>query len=154
MDQSTNNNGVTAATIVNGYTTQELTRILYEFGQEECAAEIAQAIVHARRRHPITSTNKLATIISQVVYGLKCNRHGVHPATKTFQAIRMEVNQELVELEAGINSAIEAVDTRGAVLIVSFHSLEEKIVEKVVRKRNNGMSLFAAVLLQPKISEC
>lgn len=125
MDTST---GQSAADVVNGYTEAELLRIIRAWGEEKFAGRISAAIVTARRDTPFTSTGQLVEVIRSVVPAAAA-RTGGHPAKRTFQALRIEVNEELTVLERAIPTAIEALTVGGRVVAMSYHSLEDKIVK-------------------------
>jgi len=116
----------TAADVVNGYPPQELTRVLRSLGEEKHAARIVRAIVAAR---PIGSTTQLADIVRDAVPAA-ARRTGGHPATKTFQAIRIEVNGELVALEQVLPVLIRRLAPDGVGIVLSYHSLEDRIVKR------------------------
>ncbi len=119
----------TALRVVNSYTLEALKRIIAEYGEEWKAAPIARAIVTERKKAPIKTARQLADIVARVV-----RRSGrVHPATKTFQAIRMEVNQELENLKAGLADAIDLVAPGGRIGVISFHSLEDRMVKSIFK---------------------
>jgi 16S rRNA (cytosine1402-N4)-methyltransferase len=126
MDQSQEQ---TALEVVNTYTYEALKRIIAEYGEEWRAERIARAIVAERRKRPLTSARDLAEVVAKAA-----RRTGkIHPATKTFQAIRMEVNQELKNLETGLKAAIDLVAPRGRVGVISFHSLEDRMVKTMFK---------------------
>ena len=119
----------TALQVVNSYTYEALQRIIAEYGEEWRAARIARAIVADRRKAPLTSARALAEVVAKAA-----RRTGkIHPATKTFQAIRMEVNQELKNLETGLAAAIDLLAPRGRVGVISFHSLEDRMVKTIFK---------------------
>jgi 16S rRNA (cytosine1402-N4)-methyltransferase len=119
----------TAQQVVNSYTYEALERIIAEYGEEWRAAKIARAIVAERRKAPLTSARALADVVAKVA-----RRTGkIHPATKTFQAIRMEVNQELKNLETGLRAAIGLLAPGGRVGVISFHSLEDRMVKTMLK---------------------
>lgn len=118
-----------ARQVVNRYPERELERILREYGEETAARRIARAIVERRKTSPITTGAELAEIV-QGVYG---GRGKTHPATKTFQAVRIEVNKELDELRAGLAAALEALAPGGRLCVISYHSLEDRIVKNMLR---------------------
>lgn len=121
--------GETAADILRTRSRQELERILRTYGEERAASRIAEAIVAARRRQPIRTVQDLVGVIETVV-----RRHGhLHPATKTFQALRIVVNDELDTLAAAILEMLECIAPEGRIVIVSFHSLEDRIVKQQFR---------------------
>jgi 16S rRNA (cytosine1402-N4)-methyltransferase len=126
MDQSQKQ---TALQVVNSYTCEALERIIAEYGEEWRAARIARAIVAERRKAPLTSARALADVVARAA-----RRTGkIHPATKTFQAIRIEVNQELKSLETGLTAAIDLLAPRGRVGVISFHSLEDRMVKTIFK---------------------
>ena len=127
----------TAVQVVNSYTYEALKRIIAEYGEEWKAGQIARAIVAERKRAPINTARHLADIVSRVV-----RRSGkVHPATKTFQAIRMEVNQELDNLKAGLAAAIDMVAPGGRIGVISFHSLEDRMVKGIFKSTAHLIAL-------------
>ena len=117
-----------AQEIVNQWPEQEIEKILKEYGEERFAKRIAKAIVKERMKNPIETTIKLVEIIKRVVP--KWYQHKrIHFATKTFQALRIAVNNELNNLEMGLNQAAEIIENDGRIVVISFHSLEDKIVK-------------------------
>lgn len=120
---------LTAWDVVNRYRQDKLEQILFEYGEEEKARKIARAIVEARKKKPIQTAKELGDVVA----GVKWRRGRIHPATKTFQAIRVEVNRELESLKTGVNSAIEILSTRGRIGIVTFHSLEDRMIKEAFR---------------------
>jgi 16S rRNA (cytosine1402-N4)-methyltransferase len=124
MDRS---DGITAADLVNGLTERELTRILRDMGEERLAGRIAGAVVRARRRAPISTTLALAGLVEEATGG----RQGrLHPATRTFQALRMAVNRELECLAAGLREGLGLLAPGGRMAVISFHSLEDRQVKR------------------------
>jgi 16S rRNA (cytosine1402-N4)-methyltransferase len=120
----------TAADIVNSYPEIELARIIRVYGEDTNSRQIARAIVQKR---PIRTTNQLADIVEQAVGG----RHGkIHPATRTFQALRIVVNREMENLEASLNQAVSLLGFGGRLVIISYHSLEDRIVKQFMRKES------------------
>jgi len=117
-----------AADLVNTLPRQELARILYEYGEEKKANAIAKAIEKARDRGPLTSTVQLAQIVSSVFPRYPPRR--IHPATLTFQALRIAVNDELDALHDGLDHAVRLLRPGGRIAIISFHSLEDRIVKQ------------------------
>lgn len=120
---------LTAYDVVNKYNYEALKRIILEFGEEYRAGRIARAITEERKKKPITTAKELGDIIEKA----KKRTGRVHPATKTFQAIRIEVNGELDNLRSGLADAIEMVRPKGRVGVISFHSLEDRIVKETFR---------------------
>jgi 16S rRNA (cytosine1402-N4)-methyltransferase len=112
--------------VVNRYSEKELERILREFGEERLSRKISEAIVRMRRIKPINTCSELSGIVER----LYRKRGRVHPATKTFQALRIEVNKELDELRIGLDSSVRLLKKGGRLCIISYHSLEDRIVKK------------------------
>jgi 16S rRNA (cytosine1402-N4)-methyltransferase len=125
MDTST---GPTAADVVNTYSQDDLVRIIRKWGEEKFAGRIASAIVQAREEAPLATTGELVEVIRKVVPAAAA-RTGGHPAKRTFQALRIEVNEELDVLERAIPAALEVLALGGRVVVLSYHSLEDKIVK-------------------------
>ena len=115
---------LTAEQIVNEYSRQELERIFWEYGEERGSRRAAEAIVNARKKKRIETTEELVNIVKPVLHWGK-----MHPATLIFQALRIEVNDELGELEKGIQGAINRLKSGGRIAVISFHSLEDRIVK-------------------------
>ena len=124
-----------AANFVNNAKADELAAVFREYGEERFAGRIARAIVTARTEAPITTTQTLAAIIKQA--NPKWEKHK-HPATRVFQAIRIYVNQELSDLTACLNTAIDALIVGGRLVVISFHSLEDRIVKQFMRSKEYG----------------
>jgi 16S rRNA (cytosine1402-N4)-methyltransferase len=122
--------GQTAADVVNQASETELTRIIHEYGEERHAARIAAHIVARRANAPITTTGQLAQLVEGAV---KVRKYGFHPATLTFQAIRIHVNQELAELESALAQAQNCLGEGGRLAVISFHSLEDRRVKQAFR---------------------
>ncbi|MHB8122542.1 MAG: 16S rRNA (cytosine(1402)-N(4))-methyltransferase RsmH [Desulfuromonadaceae bacterium] len=134
MDTSS---GETAADLVNRLPEQELERILLEYGEERWAKRIASFIVNGRAEAPITTTFRLVDIIKGAVPKAKWDER-IHPATRTFQALRIAVNSELDSLEQGMRAAIDLLKPGGRGVIISFHSLEDRIVKHIFREYAEG----------------
>lgn len=126
MDQGS---GRTAADIVNGYPVPQLARVLRDYGEERFALRIAQAIERERRRGPLTSTARLAEVVRSAVPAAT-RRTGGHPAKRTFQALRIEVNGELDSLRAALPAALDALRVDGRIVMLSYHSLEDRLVKQ------------------------
>jgi 16S rRNA (cytosine1402-N4)-methyltransferase len=121
-----------AAEVVNAWSEAELTRIFFEFGEEPKARRIAAAIVKQRGGKPFETTTELAACIEAAV-----GRHGrTHPATRAFQAIRMAVNEELESLAAALDAASSVLKPGGRLLVITFHSLEDRMVKRFLRHRS------------------
>jgi len=132
LDMRMGGQGETAADIVNNRDEAELADIIYLYGEERRARAVARAIVAARREKPITRTRELAEIVARVVRGTP----GVHPATRTFQALRIVVNDELGELKRGLAAAEKLLKPEGRLAVVSFHSLEDRVVKRFLDRRS------------------
>jgi 16S rRNA (cytosine1402-N4)-methyltransferase len=122
---------VSAADIVNKYSEAELARIIFELGEETHSRQIAHLVVRAR---PIHTTDELADLIERAVPG----RGRIHPATKTFQALRIAVNQELEHLESALGQAVSLLGNEGRLVVISYHSLEDRIVKNFMRREAAG----------------
>jgi len=133
LDMRMDASGQTAADLVNHSSEEELADILYHYGEERQARQIARAIVKARLTAPITRTGELAALIRRIVKGSK---KGIDPATRSFQAIRIKVNDELGELERALAASIPLLAPRGRLLAVTFHSLEDRIVKQFFQSRS------------------
>jgi len=132
MDQST---PITAAMIVNTYDEKELTSIFRLYGEESKAPRIARAIIGQRAMAPITTTDRLARIIEQAA---PAPRGRIHPATRVFQALRIAVNSELDLLAMALDEAVERLNPGGRIVVISFHSLEDRIVKRAFMDMAKG----------------
>lgn len=129
MDQSMSG---TAADLVNRWPEAQLADTIFQFGEERFSRRIARAIVHARERHPLATTKELVSVIEGAVPANY--RHGrIHCATRTFQAFRIAVNQELDCLEPALRDAVDVLSPGGRLCVISFHSLEDRIVKHTFR---------------------
>lgn len=126
--------GMSAAEIVNRFDEKRLALLLKTLGEEPAARRIARAIVTARKKAPITTTQALARIIERAVGSRPHQR--IHPATRSFQALRIAVNRELSELAAGLSAAERVLKPGGRLVVVAFHSLEDRIVKQFLRARS------------------
>ena len=123
---------LTAATVVNAYSEEDLTRLFRELGEEPAARRIASQLVKLRKATPFQDTMQLAKAIEKIVW-----RHGRrHPATQVFQALRMEVNDELGALEEGLRSLTKRLESGARIAVITFHSLEDRIVKNFFRDRS------------------
>jgi len=120
---------LTAEEIVNSYPVPQLARVLRDYGEERFALRIAQAIGRRRAEHRLTSTAELAELVRQAIPAAT-RRTGGHPAKRTFQALRIEVNAELAAVEAAIPAALQALTVGGRVVVLAYHSLEDRIVKR------------------------
>ena len=136
LDMRMSQQGTTAEDIVNSYSQKELFNVISKYGEEKFASSVANAIVRARDKKRIETTLELAEIVSNAIPA-KIRRNG-HPARKTFQAIRIEVNAELTVLENTLPDMFEALNKDGVLAIISFHSLEDRIVKDYFRTLKEG----------------
>lgn len=133
MDQSQT---MTAKDIVNEYSEMELFRIIKEYGEDSFAKNIAKHIVLARQQKPIETTGELNEIIKAAIPA-KVRQNGGHPSKKTFQAIRIELNRELDVLEQSLDKMIGLLNPGGRLAVITFHSLEDRIVKNIFRRNMN-----------------
>ena len=126
----------TARDIINGYSEMELYRIIRDYGEDKFAKNIAKHIVRDRQEKPVETTDELTEIIKAAI-PMKFRAVGGHPAKRTFQAIRIELNQELEVLRSHLNEMVELLDDGGRICIITFHSLEDRIVKNIFRKCEN-----------------
>ncbi|MFZ5816230.1 MAG: 16S rRNA (cytosine(1402)-N(4))-methyltransferase RsmH [Bacillota bacterium] len=126
-------NPVSAATIVNEWDEGEIARILWEYSDERWSRRIAQFIGQARRKKPIETTGELVEIIKAAIPAA-ARREGGHPARRTFQAIRIAVNDELGALERGLEGALQVLKPGGRLAVITFHSLEDRIVKQTFHR--------------------
>ncbi|HLS79895.1 MAG TPA: 16S rRNA (cytosine(1402)-N(4))-methyltransferase RsmH [Steroidobacter sp.] len=134
--------GPTAAQFLAQATEREIERVIREYGEERFAKRIARAIVAERRVQPIERTAQLAELTARSV---PTREPGKHPATRTFQAIRIHVNQELTQLAAALDAALEALAPRGRLCVISFHSLEDAIVKRFIQKHSQEDPVYAGL---------
>ncbi|HIQ98422.1 MAG TPA: 16S rRNA (cytosine(1402)-N(4))-methyltransferase RsmH [Candidatus Scybalocola faecavium] len=127
---------MTARDIVNTYSESELYRIIRDFGEDRFAKNIAKHICQARAKKPIETTFELTEVIKGAI-PMKIRATGGHPAKKTFQAIRIELNQELAVLQDSLNDMIDLLNENGRICIITFHSLEDRIVKTIFKKNEN-----------------
>ncbi len=137
MRMDPGNNTLTAAEVVNTYNEADLTRILRVYGDEGHAARIAREIVRRRAKAPFATTLELADAVKAGIPAA-ARRHGGHPARKSFQALRIEVNHELEVLERGLEAAVRWAHPGGRICVISYHSLEDRIVKHVFGEMSRG----------------
>lgn len=130
MDRSSS---LTAAQIVNHYSVAELTRIVRTYGEERFADRIARRIVSAREQEPFTSSARLVAVLTEAI-PVAARQTGGHPAKRTFQALRIEVNGELASLEAFLPAALAALAPAGRLAVLAYHSLEDRLVKTALRE--------------------
>ena len=134
LDMRMSLSGESAADFVNTADERTLSLTISRFGEEKNARRIARAIIAAR---PVTGTAQLAAIVSEA-QGPAALRHAIHPATRTFQALRIHVNDELGELERGLDAALNILKPEGRLVVVSFHSLEDRMVKRFLTERSTS----------------
>lgn len=134
LDMRMDLQGMTAADAVNSLDERELADILFKYGDERASRRIAHAIVETRRSSPFTRTRELAELVRRVVPRAK---DGIDPATRTFQALRIYVNDELGEIDRGLSAAERLLADGGRLAVVSFHSLEDRRVKEFLRNRSD-----------------
>ncbi len=146
--------GETAAEWLARADENDIREVIGTYGEERFARQIAGAIVAARGREPLRTTRQLAEIVGRAV---RTREPGQHPATRTFQALRIHVNQELEELEVTLPQCVELLEPGGRLAVVSFHSLEDRIVKRFIRDRSSadrlprGVPVRAADLPRPEL---
>jgi 16S rRNA (cytosine1402-N4)-methyltransferase len=139
--------GVTAGQVVNQEDENELADLIYEFGEERRSRRIARAIVRAR---PISTTAELAGIVSAAAPSMKGDK--IHPATRTFQALRIRVNDELGEIGSLLESAPSLLKPGGRLVLISFHSLEDRLVKDSLREAGRN-KVFEVLTKKPVVAE-
>lgn len=141
-------NPLTAEKIVNEMPEKELARIFFEYGEERRSRQVARAIVEARRKRKIRTTIELAGIVRPFA-----TKGKLHPATLVFQALRIAVNDELGQLQAGLQAAIARVRPGGRIAAISFHSLEDRIVKNSFRDAKNRLKILTKKPIGPAVDE-
>lgn len=137
MRMDSSNSTLTAAEIVNTYNAADLTRIIRNYSDEKWASRIAEFIVEARKEAPLETSEQLVEVIKAAVPA-SARRAGGHPAKRTFQALRIEVNGELDVLKSGLESAVRWLAPGGRIAVISYHSLEDRIVKDFFREYSKG----------------
>ena len=137
MRMDSGNNTLTAQEVINTYNEADLTRILRVYGDEKYASRIARKVVEARAKAPIETTLQLVEVIKQGIPAA-ARRSGGHPARKTFQALRIEVNHELDVLDQGLRAAVRWANPGGRICVIAYHSLEDRIVKHVFSEMSRG----------------
>lgn len=147
---------LTATEIVNKWSEAELVKLFFELGEEPQARRLARAIVEARRQQLFTTTAQLAGLLEKTAGGRTVgrNKRPIHPATRVFQALRMTVNRELERLSEGLKAALEVLEPGGRLVVISFHSLEDRVVKHFMQQAASDKIMLPntpAVLAQPKV---
>lgn len=137
MRMDPGNDTLNAAEVVNTYNEADLARILRLYGEERYAAQIARQIVRRRQERPLATTGDLVEAVKAGIPAA-ARRHGGHPARKSFQAIRIEVNHELDVLERGLEAAVRWTNPGGRICVISYHSLEDRIVKRLFQEMSQG----------------
>jgi 16S rRNA (cytosine1402-N4)-methyltransferase len=137
-----NESGTSAAQWLARATEREIADVLFKLGEEKFSRRIARAIVTTRGSQPITSTRQLAELVAGAV---PTREPGKHPATRTFQAIRIHVNRELEEIEAALPQAVNLLAPGGRLCVISFHSLEDRMVKRFIRREAQGDPIYAGL---------
>jgi len=138
LDMSFTADGVTTKKIVNKWKEKELTRIFREYGEERFASRVAKFICEARRVKPIETTSELVAIIERAIPASNRHSQGIHFATRVFQALRIETNDELGALREVLPQAVALLKPGGRLVVVSFHSLEDRIVKQFMKRESTG----------------
>lgn len=134
--------GHSAADVINGASEEKLTQIFFELGEERYARRIARAIVNDRAQQPFRTTLELAQLIARVAPSRERHKH---PATRVFQALRIHVNRELEQLQAGLAAALRRLNGGGRIAVISFHSLEDRIVKRFFRQHASVDPMYAGL---------
>lgn len=143
LDMRMNNaSGMTAADWLSKAPEHEIARVIREFGEERFARRIAKAIVHARGQQPISRTLQFAEIVASAV---PAREPGKHPATRTFQAVRIHVNREFAEIEAALEGSLQVLAPGGRLCAISFHSLEDGLVKRFIQKHSQEDPVYAGL---------
>ena len=129
---------ISAYDLVNNLNEQEISTLLWNFGQERWHNRIARLLVKERQRQPISTTSELASIVAKSIpYRYQHRHYRIHPATRTFQAVRIAVNRELEILDSAVTKAISLLNKKGRICVISFHSLEDRIIKLNFKKASS-----------------
>jgi 16S rRNA (cytosine1402-N4)-methyltransferase len=139
LDMRMSKEGLSAYDVIQTYAEKDLADIIYHYGEERASRRIAKAIVLERKKNPITTTKQLANLIKSVI---PFTKEGIHPATLTFQALRIFVNNELIEIEEVLNLAKNILSPKGRLVTVSFHSLEDRIVKNFLNSNKDSFDVL------------
>ena len=145
-----NSHGMTAAEWLDQATAEEIANVLYEYGDERFSRRIARAIVEQRDATPITRTTQLADLVASTIPKQEKDKH---PATRTFQAIRILINRELDELDAVLKQAMNVLAGGGRLLVISFHSLEDRLVKRFMRDQSRGVDIPREIPVRHEVFE-
>jgi 16S rRNA (cytosine1402-N4)-methyltransferase len=136
--------GMNAADWINSASEQDIADVIYQFGEERYSRRIAKAIVSSRQQQLFTTTHQLAQVVSQAHPRWE---KGKHPATRTFQAIRIFINHELEDLQAGLQQTLNVLRVGGRFVVISFHSLEDRLVKRFIAGQHNNEALTKKLLI-------
>jgi len=148
--------------LINSYSEKDLAEIFEKYGEERFSRRIARIIVTERKKKVIATTKQLVDLIIKTLPGaIKRKTWRIHPATRVFQAIRIEVNQELKALEKGLNQAIRVLEDKGRICVISYHSLEDRIVKHLFKEveregkeqKNDGLKIITKKPIRPSLEE-
>jgi 16S rRNA (cytosine1402-N4)-methyltransferase len=131
-------NLLTAEAVVNTYSEAQLAKIFFTYGEERFSRRVAGAIVRHRAQSPIRTSKALAQLVDDAIPSKFSSKQKIHPATRVFQAVRIEVNQELSHLETFMSQVPDMLNPGGRISVISFHSLEDRIVKQSLRRFENG----------------
>lgn len=140
-----NSQGLSAKEWLQTVEEEELAKVIRDFGEERYFKRVAHAIVLYRQQKPIETTKELVSVISKVV---KVKERGLHPATRTFQAIRIKINQELKEIECVLPEVLDLLSPNGRLVSIAFHSLEDRIVKRFLQENSKPISLPKWVMMK------
>jgi len=146
LDMRYSGEGLTAYEIVNSFSEKEIEKILREYGEERKSRKIAKAILRERKKGKIKTTFQLAEIIKKEVKGGR-----IHPATRTFQALRIKVNDELNNLKKGLEQSLKVLKKGGKIVVISYHSLEDRIVKRFFKE--NNLNILTKKPIRPSLTE-
>ncbi len=145
---SKNQNNLTAYKIINEYSQEEIEKILSEYGEERFSKQIAREIVGVRKIRPIKTTFDLVGIIKRAI-PYRYLHQKIHFATRTFQALRIAVNDELENLKEGLNQSLEVLEAGGRLVVISFHSLEDRIVKRFFKEKSSSLGILTKKPITP-----
>jgi 16S rRNA (cytosine1402-N4)-methyltransferase len=138
LDMRMGGGGITARHVVNSYGEGALERIFREYGEEEEARRVAKALIRERSQVTIETTHQLRDIVHRAKRAGGRERRRIDPATKVFQALRIEVNQELAQLDSLVRQGLKRLESAGRLVVISYHSLEDRIVKNILREASRG----------------
>lgn len=144
MRMSTAHYKITAADVLNKYSEKDIAAVIHEYGEDRLSRPIAKAIVEYRRKKKITTTKQLVQILETVASWPKGGRKGIHPATRTFQALRIEVNEELINIKKFLAAGLNFLAPQGNFVCISFHSLEDRIVKHFFKEHKDTVTILTS----------